>query len=102
MTFWKILIFFAPVPAGETCVPLEPISKGGVIYSDLLLSPGVIAHYVCQDGYVLHGHDKRECAPDGGWINSEKGTPVCRGMYASIPCQSALITASVCKSLNKH
>ena len=88
-----------PVPAGETCAPLEPISKGGVIYSDLLLSPGVIAHYVCQDGYVLHGYDERECAPDGGWINSEKGTPVCRGMYAS---QSALLTALVCKSLNKH
>ena len=74
---------YSPVPAGETCAPLEPISNGGVIYSDLLLSPGVIAHYVCQDGYILHGHDERECAPDGGWINSEKGTPVCRGTYAS-------------------
>lgn len=72
------------VPAGETCRPLDPISNGGIIYSDLLLVPGVVAHYVCLDGYVLHGHGKRECAPDGGWMNSEMGNPVCRGMRVDI------------------
>ena len=72
------------VPAGDTCIPLPAIDNGGVIYSDLLLSPGVIAQYVCQDGYSLHGLGNRICAPDGIWINSEQGDPVCEGMDLSL------------------
>ena len=60
-------------------MPLKPIDHGGVIYSDLLLSPGVIANYVCQDGYKLYGYPNRTCAPDGSWIDSDKGDPVCEG-----------------------
>ena len=67
------------VPAGDTCRPLPPLDYGGVIYSDLLLSPGVIANYVCQDGYSLFGYPNRTCATDGSWIDSDKEDPVCQG-----------------------
>lgn len=71
--------FLYTVPAGDTCKPLTPIDKGGVIYSDLLLSPGVVANYVCQDGYSLYGYPNRTCGTDGNWIDSDKGDPVCEG-----------------------
>ena len=75
-----MICFCATVPAGDTCKPLSPIENGGVIYSDLLLSPGVVANYVCEQGYSIHGHPSRTCAPDGSWIDSEKGYPVCEGI----------------------
>ena len=69
------------VPAGDTCKPLHPIDRGGIIYSDLLLSPGVVANYVCEDGYSVHGNPSRTCAPDGSWIGNENGDPVtCEGI----------------------
>lgn len=82
-----LLIFI--VPAGDTCKPLKAIDFGGVIYSDLLLSPGVVANYVCQDGFTLYGYPNRTCASDGTWINDDKDPPVCRGedsqKYCPIP-----------------
>ena len=68
------------VPAGDTCRPLSTIEHGGIIYSDLLLSPGVIANYVCEDGYSVHGNPSWTCAPDGSWIGSEDSDPVCEGI----------------------
>lgn len=68
------------VPAGDTCKPLNPIDHGGIIYSDLILSPGVIANYVCEDGYSVHGNPSRTCGTDGNWIGSESDDPVCEGM----------------------
>lgn len=67
------------VPAGDTCTPLKPIDHGGIIYSDLLLSPGVVAKYVCEDGYSLAGYPNRTCAPDGTWTDDDKSNPVCEG-----------------------
>jgi hypothetical protein len=40
----------------------------------------VIANYVCEDGYSVHGNPSRTCATDGSWIGSEDGNPVCEGM----------------------
>ena len=37
---------------------------------------GEVAHYSCEEGYVLHGGDMRYCQMDGGW----SGAPsVCVG-----------------------
>ena len=75
---------FLLVPAGNTCPPLPTIDNGGVIYTDLLLSIGVIANFVCNDGYSLHGHGHFECSVDGVWIgsNAEEITvkPTCEGI----------------------
>lgn len=69
------------VPAGKNCRPLPDIDHGGVIYSDLLISTGVLANYVCEEGYSLHGHGKYECAVDGVWLgNDTKQTPTCEGI----------------------
>lgn len=75
-----MIIIIHTVPAGDTCKPLNVIDHGGIIYSDLLLSPGVIANYVCEDGYSVYGNPRRMCAPDGSWIGSEDSDPVCEGM----------------------
>ena len=40
----------------------------------------MIANYVCEDGYSVHGSPIRACAPDGSWIGSEDSDPVCEGM----------------------
>ncbi len=74
------------VPAGGTCPPLLNIENGGVIYSDLLLSIGVIANYVCTGGFSLHGHGRYECSVDGVWIGNNslsitmQDVPVCEGI----------------------
>ena len=57
-----------------------------MIYSDLLLSIGVIANYVCKEGYSLHGHGRYECSVDKVWIGEdseaidETKKPTCEGM----------------------
>ena len=83
------IIIHNAVPAGNTCPPLSTIENGGIIYSDLLLSIGVIAHYVCTNGWSLHGHGRYECSVDGVWIGNNslsittKDIPVCEGNVAS-------------------
>ncbi len=68
------------VPAGDYCRPLPNIEHGGVIYTDLLISTGIIATYVCEQGYSLHGHGKYECAVDGVWLGNNTGQlPTCEG-----------------------
>lgn len=74
---------FMTVPAGDTCKPLSPIDHGGIIYSDLILSTGVIANYVCEDGYSVYGNPSRTCGTDGNWIGSESDDPVCEGMEST-------------------
>ena len=58
------------VPAGTSCPSLERIDNGGVIYTDLILSIGVIANYVCFNGFSLHGHGSYECSTDNQWIRT--------------------------------
>ena len=74
--------FVYVVPAGKTCPPLPLIDDGGVIYTDLLLSVGVVANYVCNEGYSLHGHGRFECL-DGLWIDDHAEQiivkPTCEG-----------------------
>ena len=78
---------YHPVPAGESCSAFlaSKIQNGGVIYSDLLLSVGVTAHFVCNDGFSLHGHGKYECSSDGVWIGEDseeiKEYPTCESMW---------------------
>ena len=70
------------VPAGDYCRPLPNIEHGGVIYTDLLISTGIIATYVCEQGYSLHGHGKYECAVDGVWLGNKTGQlPTCEGEH---------------------
>ena len=76
-----ISLIFLKVPAENSCHELPPIDNGGVIYSDLLLSIGVTANYVCYSNHNLHGHGTYECSTDGVWIGSDsepvKQTPSC-------------------------
>ena len=68
------------VPAGDNCLPLPGIEHGGVIYSDLLISTGVIGTYMCEEGFSLHGHGQYECAVDGVWLGNTTGQiPTCEG-----------------------
>lgn len=83
--------FFPLVPAGDTCTPLKPIDHGGIIYSDLLLSPGIVAKYVCEDGYSLAGYPNRTCAPDGTWTDSDKSNPVCEGYELDLIASGDLV-----------
>ena len=66
------------------CRQLPAIENGGVIYSDLLLSIGVTANYVCHNNYDLYGHGTYECSIGGIWIGSDskamKQTPTCEGI----------------------
>lgn len=77
---------YAAVPAGSSCPSLEGIDHGGVIYTDLILSIGVQANYVCFNGYSLHGHRTYECSNGNEWIRTDdqsswKNTavPTCEG-----------------------
>ncbi len=73
------------VPAGDNCKMFPDIDHGGVIYSDLLITTGVIAMYVCEDGYSLHGQGKYECAVGGVWFGNDTGQlPTCEGILKSI------------------
>ena len=70
------------VPSGGNCRPLPEIDNGGVIYTDLLITPGVIGTYVCEENYSLHGHGKYECAVDGIWLGNTTGQlPTCEGEW---------------------
>ncbi len=74
--------YLTTVPAGDYCRPLPNIEHGGVIYTDLLISTGVFATYVCEQGYSLHGHGKYECAVDGVWLGNTTGQlPTCEGEH---------------------
>ena len=79
-----IVVSKSLVPAGGLCRPLPLLENGGVIYSDLLLSLGVVANYVCNDGYSLHGHGRFVCL-DGAWIGEDAEEisvkPICQGTY---------------------
>lgn len=59
------------------------VENGGVIYTDLLLSIGVVANFVCNEGYSLHGHGRYECSVDGVWIGEDSQEittkPTCEG-----------------------
>ena len=71
------------VPAGDNCHPLPALEHGGVIYSDLLISTGVIGTYVCEEGYSLHGQGRYECAVDGSWLGNTTGQmPTCEGILS--------------------
>lgn len=73
------------VPSGRSCPPLPQIDHGGVVYSDLLLSIGVIANFVCEENYSLHGRGRYECSSDNEWIDSNseiiQQIPTCEGIY---------------------
>ena len=49
---------------------------------------GEVAHYSCEEGYVLHGGDMRYCQMDGGWSGTP---PVCVGEW----CDRALLLSNV-------
>ena len=87
---------FLSVPAGDTCTPLKTIDHGGVIYSDLLLSPGVVAYYVCQDGYSLAGYPNRTCATDGTWTDSDRDVPVCEGIIVNHSIVNSIVISVNC------
>jgi len=42
-------------------------AHGSLQGSGLLFSPGEEVSYVCQDGFVLFGEDRRKCLDDGTW-----------------------------------
>ncbi len=72
------------VPSGENCRGLPNVDHGGVIYSDLLISTGVTAMYMCEEGYTLHGHGKYKCEVDGVWVGNDTGQlPTCEGNLAN-------------------
>ena len=37
-----------------------------------------MAHYSCEEGYVLHGGDMRYCQQDGGWSGAQT---ICKGKF---------------------
>ena len=39
---------------------------------------GEVAHYSCEEGYVLHGGDMRYCEQDGEWSGAPPG---CAGKF---------------------
>ena len=64
------LLFLYVVPAGTSCPSLKSIENGGIIYSDLILSIGVIANYTCFNDFTLHGHGTYECSTENQWIRT--------------------------------
>ena len=73
------------VPPDNACSELPAVSNGGVVYSDLNLSPGTIAKYICDVGYTLQtlqGRSEFSCTEDGIWDGNVVVVPVeCHGEY---------------------
>ena len=54
------------------CPPLPDIDNGVVSWSGL--SPGGVATYTCDPGFILVGDATRICRDDGAWSDEE---PTC-------------------------
>lgn len=71
------------VPPDNACSELPSVSNGGVVYSDLNLSPGTTAKYICDAGYTLQtlqGRSEFSCNEDGIWDGNVAEVPVeCHG-----------------------
>ena len=52
--------------ASECGFPGVP-SNGSLVGSSMLFHPGEEASYLCHEGFVLFGDDKRTCSENGTW-----------------------------------
>ena len=58
--------FFPLFAASECGFPGVP-SNGSLVGSSMLFHPGEEASYLCHEGFVLFGDDKRTCSENGTW-----------------------------------
>ena len=67
------------VPPDNACSKLPEVENGAVVYSDLNLGAGCVAHYVCNEGYTLQsirGQKEFVCDEYGIWNGDTTSVPV--------------------------
>ena len=83
--FFVVVFCFVTVPPDNACSELPPVDNGGLVYSDLNLSPGASGRYICNEGYTLEPLSKRvnfTCTEDGVWDGNITQVPIrCQCKY---------------------